>query len=130
MTSRISYVGVGVTLYVALLLLLHGLYTVAFPNGGGPIPLWFASKATTSVLPGFIVGWLSRGNGPMLGAVTGALGSTVGNITQFSLWASPLSVVDAGWPFFVGLVIAVLASTATNAVGGIAGVSVRKKAAL
>jgi hypothetical protein len=65
MTSPAGKVAIGVSLYLLLAFLLYGLRNLAFPDGSGPIPLWFASakvlgEAALSVAPGFVVGWLSR----------------------------------------------------------------------
>ena len=131
MASRISQVAVGVALYVVFVLSLYALSRIAFPDGGGPIPLWFASaqilfEASTSVIPGFLVGWLSRERGLMLGATVGAIGAILGSVAQLYMWGVP----SLGWfdlRIVVGLVSALLAASVTNAVGGLAGAALHNQ---
>lgn len=131
MTPHIPKVVVGAALYLGLALSLYGLSIAAFPNSGGPIPLWFASaqvllEATASVVPGFLVGWLARDRGFLLGAITGALGAIVGNIAQLNLWVVP-PLAEFSLSLGVGAVSVVLAASITNAVGGMAGAALRNQ---
>lgn len=131
MNSRISQIAAGVALYLALVLSLYGLSRVAFPGGGGPIPLWFASvqvllEATASVIPGLLVGWMSRERGFTSGAMTGALGAILGNIAQLYMWDIPLSG-DLGFHLGVGFVSSLFAASLTNAIGGEAGAALRNR---
>ena len=131
MTPHIPKVTVGTALYLALVLSLYGLSVVAFPNGAGPIPLWFSSaqvllEATASVVPGFLVGWLARDRGLLLGSITGALGAIIGNVAQLNLWGvAPLA--EFSLRLGVGAVSVVLAASITNAVGGVAGAALRNQ---
>jgi hypothetical protein len=138
MTSPAWKIAVGVTLYFLLTLALYGLLHIV---GGGPIPLWFSiakvfSEAATYVVPGFVVGWLSRERGLVRGAVAGAIGALVSTTVILYHWSLPpagglvgaLSAeVLAHWALIV--VLAALAASFTNAIGGIAGAAVRQRVA-
>lgn len=132
MASRSSHIAVGVALYLALVMSIYGLHLVAFPRGGGVIPLWYASletllEAATAVFPGALVGWLSRQNGLRLGAITGAVGAVVAYSVQFISWGLP----PFGEPLLsiaTSIAVVAFAAAVTNAIGGIAGVSYRNQA--
>src|SRR5450755_5073042 len=94
MTSPAWKVAIGAGLYCLLAFLLYGLRFLAFADGGGPIPLWFAvakglGDALTSVAPGFLAGWLSRERGLILGAAAGAIGALVSSTVIFYHWNLP-----------------------------------------
>ena len=59
MTPHIPKVTVGTALYLALVLSLYGLSVVAFPNGAGPIPLWFSSAQVFARSHCFCSAWVS-----------------------------------------------------------------------
>jgi hypothetical protein len=131
MTSHTSQVPVGIALYVALVMSIYGLSLVASQDDGGLIPLWFASmqillEAITSFLPGLLVGWLSSRRELMLGAVTGAIGAIVGGVLLLSLWGLP-PLGELYWRVIAGLVSGAMAAAVTNAIGAIAGVTLRNQ---
>jgi hypothetical protein len=140
MTSPAGKIAIGATLYFLLALSFYGLRLLAFPTGGGPIPLWFAfakvlGEAATSVAPGFVVGWLSRERGLILGAAAGAIGALVSTSLILYLWSIPRPGVvlsspsaEVVWRVILGVVLAALAASFTNAIGGIAGAAVRRRA--
>jgi hypothetical protein len=133
MITRTSPIALGVTFYIFWILCLYGLRLLAFPNGSGPIPLWFTSLQTVlaavlSVSPGVLVGWLSRERGFSLGAVTGAIGALIGYILTFYLFvgAAPLGG-ELQWRVAVGGLATMLAASITNAIGGVTGVALRRQ---
>ena len=136
MTSAACKIAIGVVLY---LLVALSVYASRFLWGGGPFPLWFSvakvlSEAVTSVAPGFVVGWLSGERGLVRGATAGAIGALVSTAIILYHWslpppggvAEPLSKeVFSNWALTVAL--ATLAASFTNAIGGIAGATVRRR---
>jgi hypothetical protein len=137
MTSPIWKLAVGITLYVLLALSFYGLRLLA---GGGPIPLWFSiakvlGDAATSVAPGFVVGWLSRERGLILGAAVGAIGALVSATVIFYHWNLPppggfveSASAEVVWHLSLAFILGALAAALTNAIGGIAGAAVRRHA--
>ncbi len=137
MTSPAWKIAIGVTLYVLLALSFYGLLLLA---GGGPFPLWFSiakvlGEAVTSVAPGFVVGWLSRERGLMLGAAAGALGALASTTVILYHWSLPppggfaeSPSAEVVWHWALIVVLAALAASFTNAIGGIAGAAVRRSA--
>ena len=129
MKSRIGYLTLGVIFYVALGLSLAKLGDLAFSDGSGPIPLWYASvqillQAAAAVAPGLLVGWLSRERGLLLGTLTGLLGALIGNLLTWAFWGfQPLT--QFGWRVAVGAISVTVAASLTNAIGGVAGAALR-----
>lgn len=139
MTSQAWKVVIGATIYFLVALSLYGLRFLA---GGGPIPIWFAiakalGEAVLSVGPGFLVGWLSRERGFMLGAAAGAIGALVSTAAIFYHWnlpppggfVEPMSD-EVFWHLIPAFVLIALAAALTNAIGGIAGAALRRRAQL
>ena len=115
---------------------MYGLRILALPDGGGPIPLGFATAKVLgealSVAPGFVVGWLCRERELILGAAAGAIGALVSGAVMLYLWSiPPIGVIIAStlaeivWRVILGGVFGVLAASFTNAIGAIAGAAVR-----
>lgn len=131
MTSRIWQIAAGVALYVVLVLALHALVLVAYSGGNVGTPLWFASarvllEPAMLVLPGVLVGWLSREPALKSGAIVGAVGAAIAHAIQLGLWgASPLEI--SGWRLAIAGVFSLLAASITNAIGALAGATLRNQ---
>ena len=140
MTSPARKVAIGIVLYVFLALSFYGLRLFAAHTSGGPIPLWYSiakvlGEAAIAVAPGFIVGWLARERGLILGAAAGGIGALVSTTVILYHWSLPPpgGFVEPASAEFVlhlalGVVLAALAAAFTNAIGGIAGAAVRRGA--
>jgi hypothetical protein len=140
MTSPAWKIAIGIALYCLLALSFYGLRLLASPSGGGPIPLWFAiakvlSEAAIAVAPGFVVGWLSRERGLILGAAAGAIGALVSTTVILYHWSLPppggfveSPSAEVVWHLALGVGLAALAASFTNAIAGIAGAAVRGRA--
>jgi hypothetical protein len=122
-------VAAGIALAVALMLLMHVLQRVAFPEGGGPYPAWYAIASTLlesieGVVPGFLAGWLARGRALVHGALVAA-GSSVAAIV-FVLWS--FGEISASIGVLI-LIVGFLCSSITQSIGALAGVALRTKGA-
>jgi hypothetical protein len=136
-TSAASKIVFGAALYIILAVSFYSLRVLV---GGGPISIWVSiakvmSEALTAVAPGFVVGWLSRERGLMLGAAAGAIGALVSTTLILYHWSLPppggftmAPSAEVLWHWALIVVLASLAASFTNAIGGIAGTAVRRGA--
>ncbi len=120
----------GGALYVGLTFGLFGLQRLAFPNGSGIYPIWYSSsevllKAIIAVGPGFLAAWVYQRAGLTVGAMAGFAGVAAEFIIAIFGFAIPVSEFPGQMAW--GFISSVVATGITNAVGGVAGETLRKR---
>jgi sorbitol-specific phosphotransferase system component IIC len=119
----------GIALTVALMALGQGLQALAFPEGNGPVPTWYAVASsmlepTQGLLPGVVAGWLARQGGLIHGAIV-ALGSTLSSLLLVAVLFGALPLGTAA----IGLIAGLLTNVLTQCIGAVAGVALRTRGA-
>jgi len=128
----IALVFVGVVLTVCLRVALTALASLAIPDPKmESAPLWYGISrpllaTLAQVAPAFIVGWLARQSGFLLGALVGAF-SSLAISALFEVYWQNISFSPFNWFLLLSLVLWALTAAISSSVAGGAGELARSR---